>query len=117
MKSTDPGVGLAGALWAESSSMGSSEGGMNFNRAWGGMGQHDTIQWRDVCELANDPDQVRYNMPATLHVFSLLFQYIMHIYMYTTFSIIAQLFMYHIKCSYYNMCSHSIIFLFCILAI
>ena len=89
VNSTDPGVGLAGALWAESSSMGSSEGGMNFNRAWGGMGQHgnDTIQWRDVCELANDPDQVRYNMPATLHVFSLLFQYIMHIlYMYTTCS-------------------------------
>ena len=73
VNSTDPGVGLAGALWAESSSMGSSEGGMNFNRAGVGWVSMDTIQWRDVCELANDPDQVRYNMPATLHVFSLLF--------------------------------------------
>ena len=73
VNSTDPGVGLAGALWAESSSMGSSEGGMNFNRAGVGWVSMGTIQWRDVCELANDPDQVRYNMPATLHVFSLLF--------------------------------------------
>ena len=60
VSSTDPGVGLPGALWAESSKVG-SEGGMNFNRAWGGIGQHghDTVLWRDVCELANDPDQVR----------------------------------------------------------
>ena len=59
VSSTDPGVGLPGALWAESSNVGSE--GMNFNRAWGGIGHHghDTVQWRDVCELADDPDQVR----------------------------------------------------------
>ena len=56
---TDPGVGLPGALWAESSG-GGSDTGANFNRAWGGIGHsHESVVWRDVCELADDPDQVR----------------------------------------------------------
>lgn len=55
--STDPGVGLAGALWAELGS--GHDVGANLTRAWGvGHHVHDTIQWRDVCELADDPDQV-----------------------------------------------------------
>ena len=56
--SADPGVGLAGALWAESS--GSAAGGVNF-RALGEMGHHQgntSLSWRDVKELAEDPDQV-----------------------------------------------------------
>jgi len=57
---TDPGVGLSGALWAESSG-GGSDTGANFNRAWGGIGHsgHESVVWRDVGELADDPDQVR----------------------------------------------------------
>ena len=57
---TDPGVGLSGALWAESSG-GGSDAGANFNRAWGGIGHsgHESVVWRDVGELADDPDQVR----------------------------------------------------------
>ena len=96
---TDPGVGLPGALWAESSSSlpaafgGLGEGMNNLgNRLAGGLhgtrqhgseriirrnsssrnvsggstrglgfhsNSHDTVTWRDVGELANDPDQVR----------------------------------------------------------
>mmetsp|Transcript_17366 Transcript_17366/g.28529 ORF Transcript_17366/g.28529 Transcript_17366/m.28529 type:complete len:566 (+) Transcript_17366:232-1929(+) len=55
--SADPGVGLAGALWAESS--GSALGGVHY-RAWGEMSQlqgNISLSWRDVCELAEDPDQ------------------------------------------------------------
>ena len=60
MNETDPGVGLSGALWAESSG-GGSDAGANFNRAWGGIGHsgHESVVWRDVQELADDPDQVR----------------------------------------------------------
>ena len=55
--SADPGVGLAGALWAESSNV---AGGVHY-RAWGEMSHlqgNISLSWRDVCELAEDPDQV-----------------------------------------------------------
>ena len=74
--SADPGVGLAGALWAESSGPGAM-GGVNL-RALGDMGHmpltgkstrggfptvghhqgNISLSWRDVKELAEDPDQV-----------------------------------------------------------
>ena len=74
--SADPGVGLAGALWAESSGPGAM-GGVNL-RALGDMGHNlplghkstrggfhtghhqgnTSLSWRDVKELAEDPDQV-----------------------------------------------------------
>jgi len=72
--SADPGVGLAGALWAESS--GSAAGGVNLRalgeighlplahkstRHFPTVGHHQgniSLSWRDVKELAEDPDQV-----------------------------------------------------------
>ena len=125
---TDPGVGLSGALWAESSSslpaaLGGLGGGMNNlgTRLAGGLhgtrqhgseriirrnnsdrnvsggstrglgfhsNSHDTVTWRDVSELADDPDQVRkfmsthdeYNMiyfcsSYTVFLFSPLYAY------------------------------------------
>lgn len=76
--SADPGVGLAGALWAESSGS-AAGGGVNF-RALGDMGHlpnlghkstrqihtghhqgNVSLSWRDVKELAEDPDQVNGN--------------------------------------------------------
>lgn len=81
---TDPGVGLPGVLWSESSSPSASSGiggaahnlgGMIRNGAHHLPGHHqsgrnvlagagaagssqDGVQWRDVGELADDPDQV-----------------------------------------------------------
>ena len=58
-ESLDPGVGLPGVLWAESSS--ASGGGFGNLRLHGHHGDghgHDSILWRDVVEFANDPDQV-----------------------------------------------------------
>ena len=60
--SADPGVGLAGALWAESS--GSAGGGVNFRALGENKLLHNaydafvSLTWRDVKELAEDPDQV-----------------------------------------------------------
>lgn len=51
----DPGVGLPGVLWAESSSAVHLGVGVRQRQA-----HHDGINWRDVVELANDPDQVSY---------------------------------------------------------
>ena len=68
---TDPGVGLPGVLWAEQSSSTLGAGvnrvrrnpllhssGPHIGGGGGGFHSHDSIVWRDVGELANDPHQV-----------------------------------------------------------
>ena len=61
---TSPGVGLPGVLWAESSHavVGGANntkhlGYMSMTNLVGGGGQ-DTVRWRNVKDLADDPDQV-----------------------------------------------------------
>lgn len=56
----DPGVGLPGALWAESSAGGGGGHGLGRLGLHGhsnGGASDDGVLWRDVCELAEDPDQ------------------------------------------------------------
>jgi len=92
---TDPGVGLSGALWAESSG-GGSDAGANFNRAWGGIGHsgHESVVWRDVGELADDPDQVRRDILVFVFVVVLCSYHIILVY---------HLYQIHHLCSY-HMC-------------